>query len=291
MRRTRASAILFAVGQPIDRRVALRLLLTGLGLSVTACARRVAGGELAPAAAVTPSPVLALPTTTSSTTSTTVLPAIPPPHPGPAKVISRGDPATGQLALTIDDGYSAETVAAYVAFADRTKIPITFSPNGRSGMAWIQKLDVLRPLVEQGLVQIANHTWSHADLTRLGEQAVVDEIERNEEWIEKMFGITARPWFRPPYGSHNALVRETAGKLGFTNILMWNGTFSDASNEGSEQLMDFARQYLHAGVIMLGHANQPAVTHVYDQIQELIAERNLQPVTLDTMFGTSRATG
>ena len=72
---------------------------------------------------------------------------------------------------------------------------------------------------------------------------------------------------------------------------MWNGTFSDASDEGSEQLMGFARRYLHAGVIMLGHANQPAVTHVFDKIEELIAERALVPVTLDTMFGTSRAEG
>jgi hypothetical protein len=30
---------------------------------------------------------------------------------------------------------------------------------------------------------------------------------------------------------------------------------------------------------------------LFDQLQQLIADRNLQPVTLDTMFGTSRATG
>ena len=42
---------------------------------------------------------------------------------------------------------------------------------------------------------------------------------------------------------------------------------------------------------MLGHANQPAVTHVFGEIEELIGERRVAPVTLDEMFGTSRATG
>jgi len=259
--------------------------VTGLGLGVAACSKRVAGGVVAPAAAVTP-------TTEASTTSTTVgLPPIPPPRPGPAHVVSKGDPLTNQLALTIDDGFSPETVAAYVAFAERTGLPITFSPNGHYGRTWEQHREALAPLIERQQVQIANHTWSHRDLVAMSEAAVAEEIERNEAWIETTFGITARPWFRPPFGHHSALVRDVAGQHGFTKVLLWNGTFSDASNESSQQLLGFARRYLHAGVIMLGHANQPAVTHVFDQIEELIGERRLAPVTLDEMFGTSRATG
>jgi hypothetical protein len=42
---------------------------------------------------------------------------------------------------------------------------------------------------------------------------------------------------------------------------------------------------------MLGHANHPTVSALFDQIQALIAQRGLQPVTLDEMFGTSRAVG
>jgi hypothetical protein len=42
---------------------------------------------------------------------------------------------------------------------------------------------------------------------------------------------------------------------------------------------------------MLGHANHPTVTELFPQILEIIQARNLQPVTLDTMFGTSRTTG
>jgi hypothetical protein len=42
---------------------------------------------------------------------------------------------------------------------------------------------------------------------------------------------------------------------------------------------------------MLGHANHPTVLGLFDQIMTLINQRNLTPVTMDEMFGTSRATG
>jgi hypothetical protein len=45
------------------------------------------------------------------------------------------------------------------------------------------------------------------------------------------------------------------------------------------------------GVIMLGHANHPTVLSLFPQIVALIKERKLEAVTMDEMFGTSRATG
>ena len=277
-------AILHTVGREVDRRVALKLLVTGLSLAVAGC-------NTSAVAESTTSTTKPPPPPEPTTTTTPRLPAIPAPNPGKVTVVSNGPKDWGQIALTIDYGFSPQTVAAYVAFADRTKIPITFSPNGAYGKPWLDHRETLAPLVERGQVQIGNHTWSHGNLPTMGEKAIEVELERNEEWIEQHFGITARPWFRPPFGYHDQMVREVAGRLGFTKLVLWNGTFSDASDEGSEQLLSFARRYLHAGVVMLGHANQPAVTHVFDEIEGILAELMLTPVTLDTMFGTSRATG
>jgi hypothetical protein len=55
--------------------------------------------------------------------------------------------------------------------------------------------------------------------------------------------------------------------------------------------MSQAQKYLKPGVIMLGHANHPTVLGLFDQILALIRDRQLEPVTLDEMFGTSRAVG
>jgi len=206
-------------------------------------------------------------------------------------VVSAAPAPTSQVVLTVDDGYCAECIAGYVDFAVRTGIHLSFLPNGIFGRLWVPHLDRLRPLIAAGQVQVANHTWSHKDLTKLGDKAILDEIRRNEEWIENSFGITGRPYFRPPFGFHNARTDDIAAGLGYTRILMWSGTLGDATVEKPEELLALADKWIQAGAIVLGHANHPAVLGLFGQLQQIIAGRSLQPVTIDAMFGSSRATG
>ncbi|WP_236706194.1 polysaccharide deacetylase family protein [Frankia sp. ACN1ag] len=216
---------------------------------------------------------------------------IPSPHPGPPVVVSHAPGRTRRIALTIDDGYDATTVAGYVAFAQRSKIPITFSPNGAYRAIWDRHAEALRPLVETGQLQIGNHTWTHKNLLHETDAAIRADIEKNEQWIQQTFGITSRPWFRPPYGAHNHHVDGLAGELGYTRILLWDGSFGDSTLLTPQQLIGLAQQYLQPGTIMLGHANHQTILGLFDQIEQLIEQRQLEPVTLDTMFGTSRAVG
>jgi peptidoglycan/xylan/chitin deacetylase (PgdA/CDA1 family) len=74
----------------------------------------------------------AAPTTTAPPV-VVVLDQIPPPHPGKPTTIFQAPGKTQQIALTIDDGYCIECAHAYVDFAQRTGIHITFSPNGTYG--------------------------------------------------------------------------------------------------------------------------------------------------------------
>ena len=192
-------------------------------------------------------------------------------------------PASRMIALTIDDGTDEETVAAYVAFVLRTGIHLTFSPNGRNP-GWARHADALQPALRSGQVQIANHTWSHLDMVRLGDRAIRDELERNEDWIGATFGVSSKPWFRPPYGSRNRRVDQLAADDGYPLTVLWNGSFGDSRFLTADQLMHEARRWLQRGTIMLGHANHPTVTHLFSEITALIDERGLLPVTLDEMF-------
>lgn len=77
------------------------------------------------------------PTATSTTAGAArPLPPIPPPHPGPPRVVTRAPNQAGAVALTVDDGYAPAVVEAYVAFALRTGIHLTFSPNGAFRAIW-----------------------------------------------------------------------------------------------------------------------------------------------------------
>jgi peptidoglycan/xylan/chitin deacetylase (PgdA/CDA1 family) len=230
-----------------------------------------------------------IPTTTTRPPPT--VPPIPGPQPGPPVVVMHAPSTTQQIAITIDDGYCDECVSGYVDFAERSGVSLTFSPNGSFSDIWNRYASRLRPLIAAGQVQMGNHTWSHPNIVTLGDAAIRTEIQRNEDWLQTTFGVTGRPWFRPPYGSHTAHTDTVAASLGYTRILMWNATLGDATLETPEVLMAMANQWVKPGSIVLGHANYPTVLHLFDQLQALIASRGLQPVTLDAMFGTTRATG
>jgi peptidoglycan-N-acetylglucosamine deacetylase len=274
----------------IDRRALLGLL--GLGIAGV-----LAGCDSKPHVAATsadhvhPGPH---PAAAPATTAGRTLPPIPPPVPGPSQVISLGPPAAAagrQVAITIDDGFCAECAQAYVALAQATGIHITFNPNGCYGEIWTPLAKTLKPLIEAGQVQIGNHTFNHLWLTNLPDSQINAQLEQNEEWIQQTYGITARPWWRPPYGAHDQRTDELAASLGYTNVLMWNGSFGDSTPLKPWVILHLAREYLHPGVVMLGHANYPAVIGLFPQIAEVLATRSLHPVTLDEMFGTSRSSG
>ena len=67
----------------------------------------------------------------------------------------------------------------------------------------------------------------------------------------------------------------------------WNGSFGDSTEISQDQLRQNARDYLRAGNIVIGHANFPAVTRVYDDIIRLIQARGLTTVTLADVFATT----
>jgi peptidoglycan/xylan/chitin deacetylase (PgdA/CDA1 family) len=281
----------------IDRRALLGLFGLGIAGALAGCATKprlaaVAASHVHPRQQAAPTSA-ATAATTPPPSSTAPAP-IPRPAPGPSTVIWHGSPAAvaaRQVAITIDDGYCAECAQAYAALAQATGIHITFNPNGCYGEIWTPLAETLKPLIEAGQVQIGNHTFNHRSLTALSDSQVTAQLEQNEEWIQQTYGITARPWWRPPYGYHDARTDELAASIGYTNVLMWNGSYGDSTLLKPNVLLNLARQYFHPGVIMLGHANHPTVTQLFPRIAQILANRGLHPVTLDEMFGTSRSAG
>jgi peptidoglycan/xylan/chitin deacetylase (PgdA/CDA1 family) len=278
----------------LGRRRFMRLLATGAALALAGCSSAVRSAtRRRPVSPTLPPVASSAPIVQEAAAGPPLqLGIIPPPHPGPVKVISTAPLLTRRIALTIDDGYCGDCIARYVDFAQKSGIHITFNPNGAFRQLWTPSIvESVRAMVALGQVQIGNHTWSHPDLRTLSSGAIASELSKNEDWIQQTFGVTARPYFRPPYGNYNATVQSVAGGLGYTTLLMWNGTFGDATLETPTELISLAEKWLQPGTIMLGHLNHPTVLDLFDRIEKLIADRNLEPVTVDEMFGTSRVTG
>ena len=187
------------------------------------------------------------------------------------------------LALTVDDGVNTDVVRLHTQFAKDTGVRLTYFVNGIY-RSWTDNLALLRPLVESGQVQLGNHTWSHPNLTKLPVSRVAQQISRNDEFLKTTFGVDARPYLRPPYGRHNSTGDAVAADLGYTAITLWSGSLSDSTVVKEDYIVQMAQRAFTGQAIVIGHLNHLPVTHVYEQLRDLIRARNLRTVTLNDVF-------
>ncbi|WP_405151442.1 polysaccharide deacetylase family protein [Nocardia salmonicida] len=257
----------------------LALLAAGTAVALTGCA--TAEGETAEAGSAGEIPTL-------PPAPTPVQPLLPPPPGGPKSIIPPKPisalPGQGRsMALTVDDGASPEVVGAYVKWAKDTGARFTFFVTGYYE-SWTIHRDALRPLVESGQIQLGNHTWNHAALTKISTTEVADQLSRTKTFLRNSFGVDGTPYYRPPFGYHNATVDKVAADLGYTVPTMWYGSLSDSGLITEEYLIECAHKYFAAQTIIIGHANFPPVTHCYGQLVDIIRERNLALVTLNDVL-------
>src|SRR5690606_1703184 len=176
-----------------------------------------------------------------------------------------------------------EVVGAYIRFAKDTGARFTFFVTAYYE-AWAAHRDELRPLVDSGQIQLGNHTWDHADLTASSASAAASQLERCKTFLWNNFGVDGTPYYRPPFGRHNATVDAVAADLGYTVPVMWYGSLSDSGLITEAYLMECARKYFNPQTIVIGHANFPPVTRCYGQLVDIIRERNLSMVTLNDVL-------
>lgn len=269
---------------PVKRRDFLTMLALGSAVAAAGCSpahSQDATVQDAAAAPVEPSPTPTPPT-----------PKLlgPPPAsarlPLPAGTITAIPGEGNNIALTVDDGANADVVGAYVQFAKDTGARFTFFVTGVYD-GWTTHQAVLRPLVESGQIQLGNHTWDHPDLTSLSSSAVATQFERTKTFLRNTFGVDGTPFYRPPFGYHNTTVDRIAADHGYTVPTLWYGSLSDSGLITEQYLLECAHKYFTAQSIIIGHANHPPVTHVYDQLVEIIRDRQLAMVTLNDVFKAS----
>ncbi|WP_232499253.1 polysaccharide deacetylase family protein [Agromyces humatus] len=204
--------------------------------------------------------------------------------PVPPGTLTELPPASGSvMAWTVDDGTSSEVVGAYSTFAAATGTRLTMFVNGIYS-SWDENAEALRPLVASGQVQLANHTWSHPDLTTLDDASIQAELQRNHDYLAERYGVDARPYFRPPYGAHDDRVDAAAAAIGYTTPTLWYGSLADSGELPDQQIVDLANEWFASGRIIIGHLNHLPVTRVFDQLIDILETRALTTVTLNDVF-------
>ncbi|WVQ73535.1 hypothetical protein IAR50_003111 [Cryptococcus sp. DSM 104548] len=155
----------------------------------------------------------------------------------------------GTIALTFDDGpykYEQDVVNAL----DGGKG--TFFFNGENYVCIYDRADDIKALYDAGHT-IGSHTWSHADLNKLSESEINDELEKVETAFIKILGVKPL-YFRPPYGNINDQAKKVLGERGYKKIFMWSDDTEDAngaSTSDSEKVLDgIAKDYPNPHLVL-----------------------------------------
>lgn len=160
--------------------------------------------------------------------------------------VNRAGGGARRIALTFDDGPSPYT----------QRILDTLQRGGAKATFFVLGSQIAEhPIPLQRAVAaghaIANHSWSHADLTRLGAGGVAEELRRTNRALEDA-GIPQPRLFRPPYGAYDERTLGAARREGMLTTL-WT---VDTNDYRASDPQAMARQVLDAaqpGAIVLMH--------------------------------------
>ena len=149
--------------------------------------------------------------------------------------------------LTFDDGPDPRWTPQVLAVLRRHHATATFFVIGSVAQA---RPALLQRIVREGHA-LGNHTYTHADLTRVSRARFYAEVDRTEAAIRR---ITRRPtrWLRPPYGAANATTHALAAKRGY-RLALWDVDPQDWRRPGVAAIAGTVLEDTGHGEIVLMH--------------------------------------
>lgn len=119
--------------------------------------------------------------------------------------------------LTFDDGPHTELTPRILDLLHERGARATFFVVGMKATGPIAT-KLLGRMTREGHT-IANHSFSHRNLTSCEPQSIREEILSTEKVLEGFASF--RRLFRPPYGKTNSTVLDIAHQLGY-DLILWN---------------------------------------------------------------------
>lgn len=190
------------------------------------------------------------------------------------------------VGLTIDDGYYNRTEILDVL--DARKVFATLFPIGR---VMEQDMDFVKRAIESGQ-EIANHSYSHEDMTRKTEEEINREWDINEAIVASAVkGATTVPFARPYGGNKTVFSIDVTARRRYRTML-WNVS-GDAGDYTPDQLINLYLGQIDRlknpwGAIVLLHF-RPATFQALGSIIDGIRYRGMEPVSLTKLFEGNRS--
>jgi len=193
--------------------------------------------------------------------------------------IRRGPTEGNRVALTFDDGPTPGVTNRILDELKQRQLHATFFMIGERIAA---APDLARRVLAEGH-EIANHSFSHPNLTALPDQQVEDEIKKTQDIMSEVLNHRAK-WFRPPYGVLRRTQASLAEKHGL-GIVLWSLDSADWSQPGTDKIVGTILTETKAGAIIVCHDLHQQTADGVGAVCDGLRERGFSLATLSEILG------
>lgn len=180
------------------------------------------------------------------------------------------------LALTFDDGPSANVTSELVAALNERGAKATFFMLGVNAQAYPK----LVQFVQESGHQVASHGWDHAHyLTDLNETQLAAELSQADEAIYAAIGEYPA-YLRPPYG---AMDRTTAARID-KPMMLWTIDPRDWEVRDSQAVCDHIVENAYDGGVVIAHDNYQTTLDGVICAVDILAQQGYRFVTLEEYY-------
>lgn len=169
-----------------------------------------------------------------------------------------------KIALTFDCAWGDEDVDAILAALDKYGARATFFVLG----TWAEKYPEAIQKIKTAGHEIGNHSYNHADYTKLSGKEILADLEKCDAAIESITG--EKPYLmRAPSGGYNDTVIQTVDKSGRVYI-QWSVDGIDYGDALPQSIYDRSVTNTKAGDIILLHTGTKSTANILPKILEAL---------------------
>ncbi|WP_062105690.1 delta-lactam-biosynthetic de-N-acetylase [Bacillus niameyensis] len=191
----------------------------------------------------------------------------------------KGNPSEKIVYLTFDNGYENGFTEQVLDVLKKEKVPATFFVTGH----YLESApDLAKRMVTDGHI-IGNHSWSHPDMTQIGDEKIKEELEKVSKKTEQLTGQKGMQYLRPPRGILNERTLKVAGDAGYIHVL-WSLAFKDwetNNQKGWKYAYDNIMKQVHPGAVILLHTVSKDNAEALEKVIKDLKNRGYEFRSLD----------
>lgn len=192
--------------------------------------------------------------------------------------ISHGNKTKPLIALTFDDGFEPAAALSMLNTLKEKNVKATFFLKG----TWMSEQPALTQMIIDNGHELGNHSYDHPQFTKLSLPKAKQEIQDQEDVLNRDHQYSPHPYLRFPYGARNAKMLKLVNSMVYTSIL-WDIDTLDWEMP-KEHIINEAVNKAHNGAIILMHFGKLATAEALPTIIDSLRNKGFTLVPLSILI-------